>query len=54
MVKFISKLVLVVSFLTFFETSSFADVQTLSLLGGKGSVGDIDPYTESSRDGGVT
>jgi len=33
---------------------SFAAVQTLTILGGHGTQGDVDPYTEASRDGGQT
>lgn len=31
-----------------------ADTQTLTILGANGTQGDIDPYTEASRDGGLT
>jgi hypothetical protein len=34
--------------------SAFAATQTLTILGGKGEVGSIDPYAEASRDGGQT
>lgn len=37
-----------------FATLTFAQVQTLTILGGQGVQGDAHPYTEASLDGGIT
>jgi hypothetical protein len=38
----------------FSATIAVADTQTLTILGGYGVQGDVDPYTEASLDGGLT
>lgn len=48
------KMSLLVLLMLGFSISAMAGTQTLTILGGNGTAGDIDPYTEASRDGGLT
>ena len=46
--------VLMAFVIAIFTSSALADTQTLTIFGGIGDAGDVDPYTEASLDGGVT